>query len=180
MPLLTSRQTSCESTPYLAQWTVFNITSRALMILAFGVFSLDTYMAIIADLAMIYGRTLFYEYHQSFSAKSAMFIQRFNQRLDWSVVDLALISRHCTGRQALSCFICASFFRFLSKISGRHPKSSDMENKVIHFSSPICFNFNVNVCRFMNCKYIHACSFCGDGHPKSMCPRRTCLGRQKK
>ncbi len=90
-------------------------------IVAFGVFrdvicevfpsrraELDTYLAIIADLSLTYGGTLFYEYHKSLSAKAAMFIQRFNQRLDWSVVDLTLISRHFTGHQALSCSICGS------------------------------------------------------------------------
>ena len=63
---------------------------------------LDTYLAIISDLALSYGATLFFEYHKSFSAKASMFIQRFNQRLDWSVVNLALINRHFTGHQALS------------------------------------------------------------------------------
>ena len=58
---------------------------------------LDTYLAIISDLSMSYGGTLFYEYHKSFSAKAALFIQKFNQRVDWSLVDLALISRHFTG-----------------------------------------------------------------------------------
>ena len=61
--------------------------------IAFGVFrdvicevfparreELDTYLAIISDLAMTYGGALFYEYHKSFSAKAAMYIQRFNQR----------------------------------------------------------------------------------------------------
>lgn len=62
---------------------------------------LDSYLAIISDLAMTYRGTLFYEYHKSFSAKATMYIQRFNQRLDWSVVDLGFISRHFTGHQAL-------------------------------------------------------------------------------
>lgn len=70
---------------------------------------LDTYLAIISDLAMSYGGTLFYEYHKSFSAKSAMYIQRYNQRLDWSMVDLGLISRHFTGHRALSCSSCGLF-----------------------------------------------------------------------
>ncbi|ROL42493.1 hypothetical protein DPX16_9616 [Anabarilius grahami] len=67
---------------------------------------LDIYLAFISDLAMSYGGTLFYEYHKSFSAKAAMYIQCFSQRLDWSVVDLALISRHFTGYRTLSCSLC--------------------------------------------------------------------------
>lgn len=85
---------------------------------------LDTYFAIISDLAMSYGGTLFYDYHKSFSSKSAMYIQKFNQRIDWSVVDLALISRHFTGRQALSCSICGSF----SHSSTLCPKSAFQVN----------------------------------------------------
>ena len=168
-------------------------------IVAFGVFrdvicevfpsrraELDTYLAIIADLAMTYGGTLFYEYHKSFSAKAAMFIQRFNQRLDWSVVDLALISRHCTGRQALSCSICGSFSHSLNmcpkSVAIVHPPAGPKtdEDKVTPFWTPMCHNFNENVCKFVNCKYIHACSYCGDSHPKSVCPRRTRLVRKEK
>lgn len=70
---------------------------------------LDTYLAIISDLAMSYGGTLFYEYHKSFSVKAALYIQKFNQRLDWSDMDLNLISRHFTGHQAFSCAVCGSF-----------------------------------------------------------------------
>lgn len=36
------------------------------------------------------------------------------------------------------------------------------------------------MCRFVKWKYIHTCSFCRDGHPKSVCPRRACFGKQKK
>ncbi len=35
---------------------------------------LDTYLAIITDLALTYGGTLFYENHKSFSTKATMFI----------------------------------------------------------------------------------------------------------
>ncbi len=79
---------------------------------------LDSYLAIISHLAMTYGGTLFYEYHKSFSAKTVMYIQRFNQRLDWSVVDLALTSTHFTGHQTLSCSVCGS----LSHSSNRRSK----------------------------------------------------------
>ncbi|KAK2854563.1 hypothetical protein Q7C36_006432 [Tachysurus vachellii] len=97
---------------------------------------LDTYLAIISDLAMTYGRTLFYEYHKSFSAKSAMYIQRLNQRLDWLAVDLALISRHFTGHRALSCSLSGAFTHTPSlcprstkfTISADHtPKAKDEE-----------------------------------------------------
>ncbi len=95
---------------------------------------LDTYLAIISDLAMTYGGTLFYEYHKSFSAKAAMYIQRFNQRLDWSVVDLALISRNFTSHRALSCSLCGSLAhtpslcpRTAKPPAGRLPKDEAAE-----------------------------------------------------
>ncbi|KAK2846247.1 hypothetical protein Q7C36_011101 [Tachysurus vachellii] len=98
---------------------------------------LDTYLAIISDLAMTYGGTLFYEYHKSFSAKSAMYIQWLNQRLDWSAVALALISRHFAGHRVLSCSLCGTF---------THTPSLCQVNPMIH--SPMCYNFNENVCTF--------------------------------
>ncbi len=169
-------------------------------IVAFGVFrdvickvfpsrrtELDTYLAIIADLSLTYGGTLFYEYHKSLSAKAAMFIQRFNQRLDWSVVDLTLISRHFTGHQALSCSICGSHThtpnlcpKTVALQSPKPGSSLQPDPKVMAFATPLCYNFNENVCKFYNCKYVHACSYCGDGHPKSVCPRRTRFMKKEK
>lgn len=90
--------------------------------LAFGVFrdfiyemcpshrgEFDTYQANISNLAMTWGGRQFSGYHKSFSAKAAMHIQRFDQRHDWSIVDLALISRQFLGHQALWCSVCNSF-----------------------------------------------------------------------
>lgn len=147
---------------------------------------LDTYLAIISDLALTYGGTLFYDYHKSFSAKAAMFIQRFNQRLDWSVVDLTLISRHFTGHQALACSICGSHSHTLNLCPKSvspppsKPGFQTVDSKVTSFATPLCYNFNENVCKFYNCKYVHACSYCGDGHPKSVCPRRTRFMKKEK
>ena len=135
---------------------------------------LDNYLAIIADLATTYGGTGFYEYHRSFSAKAAMFIQRFNQRIDWSVQDLGLMSRHFSGRPALSCSICGAF----THVSDMCPKSASFTTisapgKVNYKNPmPLCIKFNEAVCTFPNCKFVHSCSFCGQAHPKSVCPRR--------
>ena len=68
---------------------------------------LDTYLAIIADLALSYGGGLFYRYHQGFSAKAALRIQRFIQRLDRSVLEL--VGRTFTGLRPLCCSVCGSF-----------------------------------------------------------------------
>ncbi|XP_062383578.1 uncharacterized protein LOC134071030 [Sardina pilchardus] len=69
---------------------------------------LDTYLAIMADFNLRYGGTLFYQYHNAFSAKSASYISLYNLRLDWSVVDTELLVRHFSGQRSLSCNICGS------------------------------------------------------------------------
>lgn len=144
---------------------------------------LDTYLAIISDLAMSYGGTLFYEYHKSFSSKAAMYIYRFNQKLDWSVVDLALISRHFTGHRALSFSLCSSFSHSASlcpKTASSYDTSAPVTGQVKPArQTPVCFNFNENVCTRYNCKYFHACSYCGNSHPRFSCPRRTKYLKQK-
>lgn len=50
-----------------------------------------------------------FDYHKSFSAKAAMFIQRFNQRSDWSVVDQTLTKHYPAQSVALilTLSICA-------------------------------------------------------------------------
>ena len=122
---------------------------------------LDTYLAIISDLVVSYGGTLFYEYHKSFSAKAAMFIQRFNQRLDWSTVDLALISRHFTGHQVLSCSICGSLAHSTALCSQASTRlaysgsSSRPAPQVNAQKTPVCFNCNEKLCKMCNCKYLH-------------------------
>ena len=73
---------------------------------------LGSYLAIISD-AMSYGGTLFYKYHKSFSAKAPPYIQKLNQRLDWSVVDLNL-TFHRAPAKALSCTVCGSFSHMAS------------------------------------------------------------------
>ncbi len=155
---------------------------------------LETYLAIISDLALTYGGSLFYEYHKSFSAKAAMYIQKFNQRLDWSIVDLSLISRHFTGHKILACSICGSFSHATSLCprtalqelaSPKFPPlpSQSVGNAVRNsskrqvpsssgYKTPICINFNENVCTFHNCRFMHVCSWCADSHPWSVCPRR--------
>ncbi|XP_034546186.1 uncharacterized protein LOC117817554 [Notolabrus celidotus] len=154
---------------------------------------LDTYLAIISDLALSYGGSLFYEYHKSFSAKAALSIQKFNQRVDWSVVDLGLISRHFTGHKTLACTVCGSFSHTtslcprtaLQRLSTSRPlsrpdapaSSSGFRPKrqvqTFRGSTPhLCMNFNESVCTYPNCRFLHACSWCGDSHPRSVCPRR--------
>lgn len=75
---------------------------------------LDTYSVIISDPALNYGGSLFYEYHKSFTAKAALYIQHFNLKLDRSGVDLELISKHFMGHKANSWSVCGYFSHFAS------------------------------------------------------------------
>ena len=172
-------------------------------VVAFGVFrdvmcerfpgrrvELDTYLAIIADLSLSYGGTMFYEYHKGFSAKAALYVQRFNLRLDWSVLDLELVGRTFTGLHPLSCVVCGSFSHLtglcpltVPSKAGEpsrdvKPGSSGMERRsfkrqVANAGSapPVCMYFNEGVCTYPNCRFLHVCSQCSDAHPRSACPR---------
>ena len=159
---------------------------------------LDNYLSIISDLAYTHGGGLFYEYHKSFSSKSAMYIQRFNQRIDWGTVDLSLISRHFAGHPPLLCKLCGSYSHRTdlcprATATGRgapgkfnHPPSFQQpmgfgqqapaaNSQVLYDPNrkiPICMQFNENVCTFPRCKYMHICSWCGDSHSRSVCPMR--------
>lgn len=78
-----------------------------------------------------------------------MYIKHFNQRLDRSVVYLALISRHFTDDQALSCSLCGSFSHtaFLCpKTASTHDTSASAPEQVKpDRQTPLCYNFNENV-----------------------------------
>ena len=149
-------------------------------------------MSLISDLAMRYGGTLFYEYHKGFSAKAALYIQKFNRRLDWSVLNLDLVSRVFTGHMPRSCSVCGSLGHtvnmcpstafappveaegsaYSASTSGGQAGRRKVLPSSAGASTSLCITYNENVCRFANCRFLHACSFCGDAHPRSVCPRR--------
>ena len=152
---------------------------------------LDTYLALISDLAMRYGGTLFYEYHKSFSAKAALYVQKFNILLDWSVLNLDLVSRVFTGHMPMCCSVCGSLAhtvnlcpRMVFAPPAKEEKSGcgastsggrAGRRKVLPSfggNTSLCINYNERVCRYTNCRFLHACSYCGDAHPRSVCPRR--------
>ncbi len=135
-------------------------------------------LAIIADLALNYGGSLFYEYHKSLSAKAAMYISRFSRKLDWSVLDLELISRHFTGHRTISCTVCSSFSHseslcprtaYLQTQSSNalfknstgtknFPYNSKQVNGPFNSVVPFCINFKKSVCPYLKCKFLHCCS----------------------
>ena len=149
----------------------------------------DNYLALISDLAMLYGGTLFYEYHKWYSAKAALYIQKFNMRLDWSALDL--VSRVFTGHMPGCCSVCGLLghtvnmcprteFALPVKAEGSGYNASTSGGQAGRrkvwpssgASTSLCITYNESVCRYANCRFLHACSFCGDAHPRSVCPRR--------
>lgn len=65
-----------------------------------------------------------------------MFIQQFNQKLDF---DMALISQQCTGRQALSCSICAFLLIPLTSTKKNHHPvltTPEKDNKLLRGQTP--------------------------------------------
>lgn len=82
-----------------------------------------------------------------------MYVKRFNQRLDWSVVDLALINRHFTEHPALSFSICGSFSHSpdlcpnsvaIGRPSEPFPSPQPGEPRVMP-PTPLCITIKVNV-----------------------------------
>ncbi|KAK9537973.1 hypothetical protein VZT92_005540 [Zoarces viviparus] len=64
---------------------------------------LDTYMPLIGELQLKYGRNIFYQYHKAFSSKAALYIMQYDSRLDWSVLDTELLVMVVGGTQTVSC-----------------------------------------------------------------------------
>ncbi|XP_023200297.1 serine/arginine repetitive matrix protein 1-like [Xiphophorus maculatus] len=148
---------------------------------------LDAYLALIADLHMRYGRSLFYQYHKAFATKAAAVLFRSGQCLNWSILDMEIL---IMLTQSTLCFQCGSighqsafcpslpFKPSTSAASLPQPLLSTGQQdrygrKVQVFNNmPVCNNFNESVCAFPNCAFLHVCSLCRDAHPKSVCPRR--------
>ncbi|XP_071059415.1 uncharacterized protein [Pseudochaenichthys georgianus] len=65
-------------------------------------------MAIIGDINLRYGRSIFYQYHKSFSSKAALHLAHSNIRLDWSVMDIELLVMATGGQSAISCNSCGA------------------------------------------------------------------------
>ncbi|XP_029927907.1 uncharacterized protein LOC115373572 [Myripristis murdjan] len=69
---------------------------------------LDSYLALIGDLNLRYGKNIFYQYHKGFSSKAALYIAQANIRLNWSVLDTELLVMLVGGAQAVACKNCGN------------------------------------------------------------------------
>ena len=159
---------------------------------------LNAYLALISELYRRYGGSLFYEYHKAFSAKAANYLARFSTRLDWSCVDTELLVMFAGGHRALTCRLCNQVDHSAevcprSVLPGGGESVSESEPRpllpcppaaegpcldshgrevVVFNDTPICNNFNENVCTFTSCRFSHVCSFCKGPHSKAVCPGR--------
>ena len=66
---------------------------------------LDAYEAIVVGIASRIDGTAFYEYHRSFSARTAALIQQQNIKVDWGVRDNGLFCSLFVGQKAHVCSI---------------------------------------------------------------------------
>ena len=169
----------------------------------------NSYLCLIADIHTRYGGSVFYDYHKAFSARAALQVIKFNRRIDWSVMDIQVYTTYCSGRQALSCNGCGSFGhlvglcpKLVSRSAGPSAKpaalgqgrgrffwrkESELKGAGATGASAqaqghvgVCFNFNEGVCSYPMCRFLHACSFCGEAHPQHSCPRKSRMGRGRK
>ena len=141
-------------------------------------------MAIIGDLHLKYGRSVFYSYHKSFSSKAALHLAHCNIHLDWSVLDTELLVMATGGQQVATCNSCGAqghlspFCPSVPLSAFKAPSAfqapNDRQGRQVQRwrEMQICNNFNENVCTYSACSFLHICSFCKDSHPRSVCPRR--------
>ena len=149
---------------------------------------LDSYLALIGDLNLKYGRNIFYQYHKAFANKAALFISQSNLRLNWSIFDSEILLMVVGGAQALTCSTCGAAGHYSSlcpqlpflplppPLDPPPPPRllTDAQGRKVELfnNRPICNNFNENVCTYSTCNFLHVYSACKDVHPKSVCSRR--------
>ncbi|XP_063289463.1 uncharacterized protein LOC134573609 [Pelobates fuscus] len=69
---------------------------------------LDLYLHKVIELAYKYGGYAFYDYHKSFSSRSAASLSQYNTITDWAQLDTELFLMHFAGLKTPSCAICSS------------------------------------------------------------------------
>ena len=69
---------------------------------------LHDYLAVVLDLAVRFGGTLFQEYHRQFSAKASSRLEQRNVATYWGALDLELYCRVSSGTVAVSCSLCSN------------------------------------------------------------------------
>ena len=119
---------------------------------------LNLYERDIIDIAHKYCGFTFYEYHKSFAAKAAKYLEQKGSKLDWSIRDKKLYNTLFSGLRAQLCNICASQMHIapLFPLAAEHTtctssryykprgKSVDIHGCQIinHESKKLCNNYN--------------------------------------
>ena len=123
--------------------------------------------------------SLFYEYHQQFSARAAQFLER-GIKLDWSVRDEHIHVRyhihgstsqpmqHMPQRVAYSTTFCPT-----SRPSGQKARDQDTKGRnvvTLDSGKQICNNFNTESgCNYSQCRRAHICKRCKQPHSIVKC-----------
>lgn len=116
-------------------------------------------------------------------------MHHFNLKLDWSIIDLKLISRHFTGHRAIFCSICRSFslspnlcpqtaYQTSQRKFIQPNKPAPGTKNFSHPSSqvnlpnssavPLCICLNESVCPYLKCRFLHCCAVCSDRQPRAV------------
>ena len=108
-----------------------------------------------------------------------------NPASDWSTINISLYARTFTAatRRTNVCRYCCSK-EHASRVC---PWGVDAPGSLPHTqqplqpaprqhqgTAPLCMSWNAGACRFpRSCRFRHACSLCGEAHPRTSCPQAT-------
>ena len=130
---------------------------------------LDSYANNIIDISTKFLGFVFYEYHLEFSARAAHLLETQHIRLDWGIVDDAMLNRLIAGRKANSCALCNAFdhqTRFCPLLLETTTKLTDTTQR----DRGACYNFNsTRGCTRFKCAYPHIYSRCKSKHSVVHC-----------
>ena len=149
----------------------------------------DAYFDFIESLHSQFGGSKFYDYHNAFSKKAAMYYAHNQTVISWAHKDTDLYLRIFAGEKSRACESCKSMLhstRFchetLSSPSTPHTNSGGTaridrrgRQRVYHQGKEICNNYNTSGCKLDhgNSNIVHMCLTCkAASHSAPQCPRK--------
>lgn len=149
----------------------------------------DAYFDFIESLHTQFGGSKFYDYHNAFSKKAAMYYTHNQTIISWAHKDTDLYLRIFAGEKSRACESCKSMLhstRFcpetLSSPSMPRVNSGGTtrldrrgRQRVYHQGKEICNNYNTSGCNLDhgNSNIVHVCLLCkATSHSAPQCPRK--------
>ena len=151
---------------------------------------LDTYYDFIESLHSQFGGSNFYDYHNAFSKKAAMYYSQSQIAISWAHKDTDLYLRIFAGEKSRACDSCKSMLhstRFcpeaLSNSSASRFNSGGVpttdrrgRQRLYHEGKEICNNYNTSRGCNMdhnNSNFVHLCRLCkATSHSAVQCPSK--------